>query len=193
MGLYGLSSHYIMRSRPIMEDSRRQCGCRYAGSWRNQIVSQWLHGSNGWGKWQPDLHPSAAIGELIENTAPSTRISKRESHFSGVCETRVFVCVWAKMFTRASPISAGKWLRVCSRVKCAEAITAASLVKWPVWIFRGGIFRGPFHWSTTWKRGAGGPACVQWSIFNQIKMCKGKVRHKKDCGASMAMCKYFQK
>lgn len=42
-----------------------------------------LHGSNDCGKWQPDLHPSVAIGELIVNTTKYVHL--QESHFSGVC------------------------------------------------------------------------------------------------------------
>lgn len=111
VGLYGLSSHYIMRGRPIMVDSRREWGCRYGGSLRNQIMSQGF------------MDPMTAVsGSLICThqlqlgswlwTPLSMCISKRATFLVFVYYVQyIYLCIAEHVYTRMS-ISVRKWLCV---------------------------------------------------------------------------------
>lgn len=59
-----------------------------------------LHDFNDCGKWQPDLHPSVAIGELI--VAPlSMCISKRATSWC-LCNMYICLCMEEYVYARVS-------------------------------------------------------------------------------------------
>lgn len=86
-------------------------------------------------KWQPDFHPSVAIGGLIVNT--TSIFTSQESHFSAVCLVCIvcLFCVAVYVYAHVSISDRRERLCLCvwSCMKCVEAIIAASLLKWPIW------------------------------------------------------------
>lgn len=82
--------------------------------WRELEKSDYesgLHGSNDCSKWQPDLHPSVAIGELIVNTTKYVHL--QESHFLVFVYyvQYIYLCIAEHVYTSMS-ISVRKWLCV---------------------------------------------------------------------------------
>lgn len=71
-----------------------------------------LHKFNDCGKWQPDLHPSVAIGKLIVRAAKCAHLL--ESHFLALVYNvqNICLCTVEYVYVHMS-ISTGKWLCEC--------------------------------------------------------------------------------